>query len=108
MSDRVAGTLLAAATTKGGRMAGGYEDLPNGQGRVLPDRHIALYRDPSGQLHALTSVCPHRGCDVVWNAAEKLWDCPCHGSRFAADGSIVRGPAMAPLVPVEIPSAGEK
>lgn len=80
-----------------------HEDLPKGQGRLLPDRHIAMYRDETGLLHAMTSVCPHRGCDVNWNGAEKVWDCPCHGSRFAASGSVLRGPAMQPLAPVKIP-----
>ncbi len=80
-----------------------HDDLPKGQGKLLGDRHILLYRDEGGILHAFSSVCPHRGCDVDWNGDEKVWDCPCHGSRFAPDGAVVRGPAMQPLPPASVP-----
>lgn len=79
------------------------EDLQKGEGKLLVDRRVALYRDEGGILHALSSVCPHRGCDVEWNGEEKVWDCPCHGSRFAPDGSILRGPAAQPLARVDVP-----
>ena len=62
-------------------------DLGKGEGKFLADKRIALYRDQGGVLHAMSSVCPHRGCDVHWNANEKVWDCPCHGSRFAPEGA---------------------
>jgi Rieske Fe-S protein len=34
---------------------------------------------------------------VSWNEAERSWDCPCHGSRFAVDGTVITGPAIEPL-----------
>lgn len=79
------------------------DDLTKGAGRLLADKHVAVYRDPGGELHALSSVCPHRGCDVMWNEVEKVWDCPCHGSRFTPEGQVVRGPAMQPLATAKIP-----
>lgn len=42
----------------------------------------------------LTAVCPHLGCEVPWNASENKFMCPCHGSEFAPDGSLIRGPAL--------------
>ncbi|HEY3169893.1 MAG TPA: Rieske 2Fe-2S domain-containing protein [Thermoanaerobaculia bacterium] len=81
-----------------------HDDLPKGEGKLLADRRIVLYRDGGGILSAMSSVCPHRGCDVLWNGDEKVWDCPCHGSRFAPDGAVLRGPATQPLQPAEVPA----
>ncbi len=80
-----------------------FDDVPKDMGKVLADRHVALYRNRQGELHALSSVCTHKACDVGWNDQDKLWDCPCHGSRFTPAGDVVRGPAVRPLPRVEIP-----
>jgi glycine/D-amino acid oxidase-like deaminating enzyme/nitrite reductase/ring-hydroxylating ferredoxin subunit len=76
-----------------------------GEGRVVGDglAQKAVYRDDSGKLHSLSARCTHLGCIVSWNAAERSWDCPCHGSRFGVDGAVVQGPAVNPLRPVEPP-----
>ena len=65
---------------------------------------IAAYRDPDGELHTRSAVCPHMGCVVEFNPAERSWDCPCHGSRFRADGSVFDGPAIEGLSTVEYPT----
>jgi glycine/D-amino acid oxidase-like deaminating enzyme/nitrite reductase/ring-hydroxylating ferredoxin subunit len=57
----------------------------------------ALYRDEQGQLHEFSATCPHLGCVVQWNEAEKTWDCPCHGSRFDCLGRVINGPANEDL-----------
>lgn len=60
---------------------------------------VAAYRDAAGELHAVSGRCTHLGCAVNFNNAEKSWDCPCHASRFALDGSVLNGPAVKPLPP---------
>ena len=62
---------------------------------------IAVYCDDSGQVHKRSAVCPHLGCIVAWNSTERTWDCPCHGSRFSAEGRVYQGPANSDLNPVE-------
>ncbi len=73
--------------------------LKPGEGKIIKkdgDR-VAAHRDDTGVLHAVSPVCTHLGCYVTWNSAEKSWDCPCHGSRFTADGDILHGPATKGL-----------
>lgn len=73
--------------------------VPRGSGKVLSldGKHVAVYRDPDGSVVTRSAVCTHMGCLVQWNAAEKTWDCPCHGSRFTTSGRVIGGPAEAPL-----------
>lgn len=62
---------------------------------------VGAYRDPEGKLHVVSITCTHMGCTVSWNAAERSWDCPCHGSRFDCDGAVLDGPAVRPLERLE-------
>lgn len=75
------------------------KDLAPGEGRVVAKglTQRALYRDQDGLLHSLSARCTHLGCIVNFNRAERTWDCPCHGSRFAATGEVIEGPAVAHL-----------
>lgn len=74
-------------------------DVPRGDGRILQlnGKKVAAYCHPQGQLTFCSPVCPHLQCIVGWNAAEKTWDCPCHGSRFTPTGEVIAGPAEQPL-----------
>jgi glycine/D-amino acid oxidase-like deaminating enzyme/nitrite reductase/ring-hydroxylating ferredoxin subunit len=73
--------------------------LQPGEARVLRDRagKKGVYRAEDGTLHAVSIGCTHLGCVLRFNAAERSWDCPCHGSRFTVDGSVLEGPAVEPL-----------
>jgi Rieske Fe-S protein len=79
--------------------SGDPAQLAPGEGRLLRlnGRKTAAYRDEGGRLHALSPACTHMGCHVTWNPAERSWDCPCHGSRFAGDGTVIQGPATRDL-----------
>jgi glycine/D-amino acid oxidase-like deaminating enzyme/nitrite reductase/ring-hydroxylating ferredoxin subunit len=71
------------------------DEIPNGEGAVIRRgiRKVAVFRSPTGVLCELSAICPHLGCVVQWNATEKGWDCPCHGSRFGPEGDVRNGPA---------------
>lgn len=43
--------------------------------------------------------CPHLGCVLKWNKTERSWDCPCHGSRFEENGSLINNPATGDIKP---------
>jgi nitrite reductase/ring-hydroxylating ferredoxin subunit len=83
----------------GGSDVSSVDEIPTGQGAVVRRglKKVAVYRDGRGAVHELSAVCPHLGCIVHWNGAEKTWDCPCHGSRFSALGQVISGPANSPL-----------
>jgi Rieske Fe-S protein len=63
---------------------------------------FAVYKDEKGAVHAFSAVCPHLGCVLQWNAAERSFDCPCHGSRFTKLGVVINGPATANLESLRI------
>jgi glycine/D-amino acid oxidase-like deaminating enzyme/nitrite reductase/ring-hydroxylating ferredoxin subunit len=67
---------------------------------------FAAYRAPDGELFAVSPVCTHLGCKVHWNSVETSWDCPCHGSRFRPDGTVIEGPALTPLARKHIEVGG--
>lgn len=58
---------------------------------------VGAYRDADGVYHVVKPVCTHLGCDLVFNQGDTVWDCPCHGSRFDIDGTVLHGPACKPL-----------
>jgi Rieske Fe-S protein len=80
------------------------DEIAAGEGRVVEfeGERCAIYRDESGELQAVSPICTHLKCIVHWNGAEKSWDCPCHGSRFSTDGSVIEGPAAAPLARIDL------
>lgn len=55
-----------------------------------------LTRD-RGTLRAFAITCPHLGCSYAFDDGKKHFVCPCHGSEFALDGSVLHGPATSPL-----------
>ncbi len=79
-------------------------ELATGEGKIVEfeDEKIAIYKDEQGKVHALSPICPHAGCEVKWNNAELTWDCPCHGSRFSYDGSVMNGPTTKDLSKISL------
>jgi Rieske Fe-S protein len=50
-----------------------------------------------GTLNVFAINCSHLGCPIGLNTTDKTFDCPCHGSRFHLDGTVLHGPAAYPL-----------
>lgn len=87
-----------------------FSSLAADEGKVvrLNNETMALYKDESGLLHAVNPTCTHMKCSVAWNAAEKSWDCPCHGARYSIEGEVLNGPADANLESIELRSLLEE
>jgi glycine/D-amino acid oxidase-like deaminating enzyme/nitrite reductase/ring-hydroxylating ferredoxin subunit len=79
-------------------------ELAHGEGKLVnyEGESLALYKDESGVIHAVNPACTHVKCSVAWNAAEKSWDCPCHGARYSVDGEVLTGPASKDLEKIEL------
>jgi Rieske Fe-S protein len=72
-------------------------DVPVGGGAVVESAKVVVTQPTAGQYKAFTAVCTHSGCTVKTIADNQI-HCPCHGSIFSAtDGSVLSGPATAPL-----------
>ena len=59
--------------------------------------YLVVRPDGDIERYGINAVCTHLGCVVPWVAAEKRFKCPCHGSVYDPEGSLVRGPAPLPL-----------
>ncbi|HET9517805.1 MAG TPA: FAD-dependent oxidoreductase [Actinoplanes sp.] len=109
-----AGPMLKAQAKVAGHFVGdrlrpsqveSVDDIAAGCAAVLrlAGEQCAVYRDDTGQLHAVSARCTHLGCVVAFNDAERAWECPCHGSRFAVDGAVIQGPANRALARRPVP-----
>jgi nucleotide-binding universal stress UspA family protein/nitrite reductase/ring-hydroxylating ferredoxin subunit len=76
-------------------------ELRSGEGGILVQagERLAAFVDDEGEMHLMSARCTHMGCTVAWNAADHVFECPCHGSRFGSMGEVVNGPAVRPLPP---------
>ncbi|WP_433337615.1 FAD-dependent oxidoreductase [Spirillospora sp. CA-294931] len=85
------------------RGGGTEEDIKPGTGAVVhrDGRPCAVYREHDGSTRVLSARCTHLGCLVAFDDVERVWECPCHGSRYAPDGSVLQGPATEPLDELE-------
>lgn len=70
-----------------------------GWSRTVED--VTVYVLPQENNKVLSSVCPHEGCPVVWDAATKNFLCPCHDSLFSETGKKLTGPSQSDLTALE-------
>ncbi|MFL6070164.1 MAG: Rieske (2Fe-2S) protein [Actinomycetes bacterium] len=82
-------------------------DVPEGGGVILSDEKVVVTQPKSGDFACFSSICTHAGCEVG-DVSGGTINCPCHGSQYSIDdGSVVTGPATAPLPPVDIQVEGD-
>ena len=82
-------------------------EVPVGGGVVLTDPRVVLTQPTEGEFKAFTSICTHAGCPVARVTTEI--ECDCHGSRYSIeDGSVLGGPAPAPLAAAEFTVNGDQ
>ncbi len=65
---------------------------------------MGIYKDERGKIFAIDPGCTYIKCTVQWNGAEKIRDCPCHGSRFSYTGAVLTGPARKDLAVYDVKS----
>ena len=81
-------------------------DIPVGGGKIFADLQAVVTQPASGEFKAFTSVCTHQGCTVA--EVVQTINCTCHGSKFSiTDGSVVNGPATAPLAAKNVTANGD-
>lgn len=75
------------------------ENIENGHGKIITfdGDKVGVYKDNSGKAYAVSTKCPHLGCELKWNSDDLSWDCPCHGSRFDYKGMLLDSPSIKDL-----------
>lgn len=75
------------------------DSIKKGEGKVvdIDNKKVGVYKDENGNIYAVKPICTHLGCELEFNNFEKVWECPCHGSKFNYDGTCIEVPAIEDL-----------
>lgn len=102
-----ASSPASSAAAAAGAAVASVADIPVGGGVIIDDPAVVITQPAAGDVKAFTAICTHQGCLVGSVTANEII-CPCHGSRYSAlDGSVINGPAQAPLEAVGIAVEGD-
>ena len=71
------------------------DDVKIGEGKIVKiDNHkIGVYKSETGEIYKINPYCTHLGCELSFNNIDKVWECPCHGSKFTYDGKSIEVPS---------------
>lgn len=91
----------------GADVLGSTSDVPVGGGTVYADQEVVVTQPTGGDFLGFTAICTHMGC-TVGDVSGGTINCPCHGSQYSIeDGSVVTGPATAPLASKDVSVKGK-
>jgi nitrite reductase/ring-hydroxylating ferredoxin subunit len=99
----------------GGETLGPTSDVPVGGGVIyangpvldVTEQGVIVTQPSNGQFNGFQNVCAHAGCPLA-SVSDGTINCDCHGSQYALDGSVVTGPATAPLEPASVAVKGNE
>jgi Rieske Fe-S protein len=112
-STESGGTSGGASQTAPGATAAGGDlvaaaDVPVGGGVIVTAQKVVVTQPTQGEFKGFSSTCTHQGCQVSSVQDDEI-TCACHGSVFSAtDGSVLNGPATAPLPEVAVSVSGDQ
>ena len=75
------------------------DDIKIGEGKIVEVNHkkVGIYKANNGEVFKVKPVCTHLGCELHFNNIDKVWECPCHGSKFSYDGKSIEVPSNKDL-----------
>lgn len=75
------------------------KDIKNGEGKIvnINDTKVGIYKTDNGEIYKVKPICTHLGCELHFNNIEKVWECPCHGSKFNYKGESIEVPSNKDL-----------
>lgn len=81
-----------------------FMELKNNEAKIIDvkGQKVAAFKDENGKVFAISAICTYEGCLVSWDQKEKVWVCPCCGSKYSIEGKVLKGPATKDLEKVEI------
>lgn len=71
------------------------DDIKMGEGKIIEvnKKKVGVYKANNGQIFKVKPICTHLGCELYFNNIDKVWECPCHGSKFTYDGKSIEVPS---------------
>ena len=71
------------------------DDIKIGEGKIIKvdNEKVGVYKANDGEVYKVKPICTHLGCELYFNNVDKVWECPCHGSKFTYDGKSIEVPS---------------
>lgn len=75
------------------------DGIKTGEGKIvnIDGKKVGVYKSENGKVFTVKPICTHLGCELYFNNNDKVWECPCHGSKFSYDGKALEVPGIIDL-----------